>query len=110
MLKIGWTTVATAPEAETLSRRLVEDGLAVCCQVEGPISSTYRWKGKIETSREFRLMVKFLPEKQSQVETVVFSQHPYDTPEWIVVNAVEVGEKYLSWARSEAQTDRFNPN
>ncbi len=110
MLKIAWTTVATAREAEVLSRRLVEAGLAVCCHVEGPISSVYRWQGKIETSQEFRLMVKFLSDKQSEVKALALSQHPYDTPEWIVVDAVEVGEKYLSWARSEGQTDRFNSN
>lgn len=110
MLKIGWTTVATAPDAEKLSLRLIEGGLAVCCQVEGPISSTYRWKCRVDTTTEFRLTVKFLAEKQREVEAVLLSQHPYDTPEWIVVDASSVGEKYLSWARSGPQAGRFNPN
>ena len=27
-------------------------------------------------------------------------RHPYDTPEWIVIRAEKVSEKYLSWAEA----------
>jgi periplasmic divalent cation tolerance protein len=30
--------------------------------------------------------------------------HPYDTPEWLVVRAERVAEKYLSWAQANSST------
>ncbi|MBE7538582.1 MAG: divalent-cation tolerance protein CutA [Opitutaceae bacterium] len=103
-LKIGWTTLASAADAERLSRELVHRSLAVCCQIDGPIQSIYRWKEEIEAASEYRLTVKFLAGKESHLETLLLSLHPYDTPEWVVVDATSVSEKYLSWARSAAQS------
>ena len=44
------TTVPSREDAERIARLLVEQRLAACVQVLGPISSTYRWKGQVETS------------------------------------------------------------
>ena len=95
---IAWTTLATRADAEKLAAEVVSLGLAVCVQVEGPIVSFYTWQGRPERSEEFRLCLKCLPDKLSALETHVLDHHPYDTPEWIVVRADRVGEKYLSWA------------
>ena len=103
-LKIGWTTVETAAAAETLSHDIVSRGLAVCCQIDGPVQSIYRWEGKVKSAQEYRLTVKFMADNQSHLEAILLSRHPYDTPEWVVIDVVEVGEKYLSWARSVAQS------
>ncbi len=95
---IAWTTVGNRADAARLAAASVERGWAVCVQIDGPIASLYRWDGKIETSEEFRLMFKCLPERLMDLEGYILSAHPYGTPEWIVVQAERVGEKYLSWA------------
>lgn len=100
MLLVGWTTVGNREDAGRLARGLVETGLAACVQIDGPLSSHYVWQGQVETAEEFRLTVKFIPARASAVETWLKAQHPYDTPEWIVVRAEYVTEKYLSWARA----------
>jgi len=97
---IAWTTLGTRVDAEKLAADVVGRGLAVCVQVEGPILSLYSWQGRQERSEEFRLCLKCLPDKLSELEKYVLSHHPYDTPEWIAVKAAHVGEKYLSWASS----------
>ncbi|MFZ9745194.1 MAG: divalent-cation tolerance protein CutA [Opitutaceae bacterium] len=102
-MKIAWTTVATASEAEQMACALVAAGLAVCVQIEGPLRSHYRWEGKVETSAEHRLTLKCLDENLPALEAAVLARHPYAVPEWIVVDATRVGEKYLSWARSGRQ-------
>lgn len=107
MLSIGWTTVSSLGDAESIAQSLIDADAAVCVQIEGPIGSVYRWEGKREQSTEYRLTIKFLTEKQTAVESTLWSVHPYDVPEWIVVEATTVGEKYLSWARSGLQSDRF---
>ena len=95
---IAWTTLATRTDAEILATEVVSLGLAACAQVEGPIVSFYTWQGRPERTEEFRLCLKCLPDKLPALEAQVLGHHPYDTPEWIVVRADRVGEKYLSWA------------
>lgn len=97
---IAWTTLGTRAEAEKLAADVVALGLAVCVQVDGPIVSHYVWQGRPERMEEFRLCLKCLPDKLSAVESHVLSHHPYETPEWLVVRAESVGEKYLSWAKA----------
>jgi periplasmic divalent cation tolerance protein len=99
---IAWTTVATLADAERLAAKAVAAGLAVCVQIEGPIISHYRWQGKAERAEEFRLCIKCLPTSLRELETAVLGSHPYDTPEWLVVEAAHVGEKYLSWAKANS--------
>jgi periplasmic divalent cation tolerance protein len=99
---IAWTTVAAREEAEQLARTAVERRLAACVQIDGPIASHCIWQGRAERTEEFRLCFKFLPTQQAALEAWLFAHHPYETPEWLVVRAEGVGEKYLSWALANA--------
>ena len=96
---IAWTTVGTSAEADRLAADIVAEGLAACVQVDGPVVSHFRYEGKHERVEEFRLCFKLMPEQLGALAKRVMAAHPYDTPEWIVVKAEEVGEKYLSWAK-----------
>ena len=78
--------------------------LAVCVQIEGPITSVYTWKNKTAETTEFRLMVKLLPDRMHAVESWILTHHPYDTPEWIVARTEHVAEKYLSWAEADSSS------
>ncbi len=95
---IAWTTLPRPVIAENLAAGVIEQGLALCVQVEGPIISHYRWEGRTERNAEYRLCFKFMPEQKTALEAWVMARHPYETPEWIVIEAGSVGEKYLSWA------------
>jgi periplasmic divalent cation tolerance protein len=101
---VAWTTVAQRTDAERLAADAINRGLAVCVQIEGPIVSFYRWEGRLERAEEFRLMFKCSPGRLTPLETCILSQHPYSVPEWIVVRAEHVGEKYLSWAEANSTT------
>ena len=103
-LLIAWTTVATRAEAERLAADAIARNLAVCVQIEGPIVSHYRWQGRDARDEEFRLCFKLLDSHAAALEERVLAQHPYETPEWILVRAERVGEKYLSWARANSST------
>lgn len=99
---IAWTTVAARADADRLAAEAVRSQRAVCVQIEGPIVSHYAWEGQIERSEEFRLTFKCLPGHLPALETLVLSNHPYNVPEWLVVRADRVGEKYLSWANANS--------
>ena len=101
-MKIVWTTVGSRADAERIATDLVARQFAICVQIDGPIVSHYRWQNRPERSEEYRLWMKCLPEGLPAMERYVFAIHPYDTPQWIVVAAEQVGEKYLSWAKANS--------
>ena len=40
------TTCDDREVLEKLAARLVESKVAACCQIEGPVTSVYRWEGQ----------------------------------------------------------------
>ena len=95
------TTTASRDEAERIARSLVEERLAACVQIVGPITSTYRWQGKIETSEEWQCWAKSRGELYAQIEQAIRRLHPYEVPEILAVPVVAGSEGYLKWLREE---------
>jgi len=104
---VAWTTVALRSDADRLARGAVEARLAVCVQIDGPITSIFRWEGKLEQLEEFRIWFKYLPTNASALGAWVQHHHPASTPQWIEVAAENVGEKYLSWAMANSTSAPF---
>lgn len=101
---MAWTTVGQRADADRIAADAIARNLAVCVQIDGPIVSHYRWRGRDERGEEFRLLFKFLESHAAALEERVLATHPYDVPEWIVFAALKVGEKYLSWATTNSST------
>jgi periplasmic divalent cation tolerance protein len=101
-LLIGWTTVDSDAAAQRLAHGLVEQGLAVCVQIDAGVQSVYRWQGHVESEREWRLMVKFAAARSSDLLAYIDAHHPYDVPEWLTVRAETVAPAYLNWALGPA--------
>ena len=95
------TTTEKREDAERIACSLVEARLAACVQIVGPITSIYRWKGKIETAREWLCLIKSREENYGAVEQAVRSLHPYETPEIIAVPVTAGSRDYLDWLRGE---------
>ena len=102
---IGWTTTQRQNEALALARGLIENRLAACTQVDGPISSTYRWKDAIETSEEWRVTVKFPQDRAREIEAWLMENHPYEEPQWIAVAADKVSDAYADWVERETRAE-----
>jgi periplasmic divalent cation tolerance protein len=105
---IAWTTVAHRADAERIAADAIARGLAVCVQIDGPVVSYYRWEAKVERTEEFRLCFKCLPAYLTSLAQHVLTNHPYGTPEWVVVRSDHVGEKYLSWAEANSTFPPFH--
>ena len=101
---LAWTTVALRPDADMLAKTVIERSLAACVQIDGPVTSYYRWNGQLEQAEEFRLCFKLLPAQAAALEKHVLAHHPYETPEWLLVPARRVSEKYLSWATANSSS------
>lgn len=98
------TTFSTRHDAVACGNRLVERGLAACAQIEGPLTSVYRWHGVVETAEEFTCRVKTTPAAAAACEAAIRSLHSYDTPEILVsVSYGSVG--YAAWVRDNVAID-----
>ena len=101
----GFIQVMTATDkredAERIARSLVETRLAGCVQIVGPVTSIYRWKGRIETAGEWFCLIKSRRECYGAIERAVRSLHPYETPEIIALPVAAGSRDYLEWLRGE---------
>ncbi len=98
-MKIGWTTTSSIEDAERLARESVDQKLAACVQIEGPIRSVYIWEGKLTQEEEYRVSFKFIEQNTEKLETWLFANHPYAVPQWLTVNADRVHPGYLKWVK-----------
>ena len=95
------TTTEHREDADRIARALVDERLAACVQVDGPITSTYRWRGRIETGQEWRCVVKSRMCLFEQVEGVIRELHPYEVPQILAVPVVAGSSAYLAWLEEE---------
>jgi len=91
------TATETKEQAQTIARHLVEGKLAACVQITGPMESIYRWKGKVETSREWLCLIKTTETLFPQVEAAIKKLHAYETPEIIAIPIIKGHQEYLQW-------------
>ena len=76
---------------------MVEERLAACAQVTGPVSSVYRWQGEVETAAEWYCHLKTTAERAPALLARIRELHPYDTPEIIALPVAEGDAAYLRW-------------
>ncbi len=89
------TTTDSKAAAQHIAAALVERRLAACVQVLGPITSTFRWEGKIQTAEEWMCVVKTRRGLYAVVESAIRELHSYEVPE-IVATPVGRSEPGLS--------------
>jgi periplasmic divalent cation tolerance protein len=95
------TTTKTKKQAEKIAQHLVETKLAACVQITGPITSIYRWKGKVENAQEWLCLIKTRKELFEKVEAAIKKMHSYETPEIIAVPIVMGSKEYMNWIDHE---------
>jgi periplasmic divalent cation tolerance protein len=99
MFYLVLTTTKGRAEAERIAQKIVGEKLAACVNVVPNISSTYRWKGKIERSREAMLLIKTSGEKLDKLIERIEELHSYEVPEIIAVPIERGLAEYLKWLK-----------
>jgi periplasmic divalent cation tolerance protein len=92
------TNCGSLCEARKIARALVEKRLAACVNVATvPVESVYRWKGKVETAKEYTVMAKTSRARFADVERTIRALHSYDVPEVIALPISAGSRAYLAW-------------
>ena len=97
------TTIDQEQAAQNLARDLVEQRLAACVQVSGPISSVYRWQGNVETSEEWICSIKTTSNRYAAVEKRIKMLHSYDEPEIFATEVTAISASYAEWLRAQTE-------
>jgi periplasmic divalent cation tolerance protein len=96
------TTCPNEEQATRLAAALVEKKLAACVQASN-ITSTYRWKGVVETGREVRLLIKAKLADYDPIEASIKSTLSYENPEVLAIPVIAGSRVYLDWIDTETQ-------
>ena len=81
----------------------MEQNLAACVQITSPITSTYRWKNKINKDEEWLCLIKTNRKIYDKLEQAILKIHSYDTPEIIALPIVAGSNDYLEWLGSQVE-------
>ena len=95
--QIVLTTAGSEDEARKIAQHLVENRLAACVNIVPQVESIYRWQDKVESSREWLLVVKSTADKFAAVRDAIRALHSYDVPECIALSIEEGSPQYLQW-------------
>lgn len=95
--KIVFCTVPDPETAVSISRKLVEEKLAACCNIIPGIRSLYFWEGEICDDQELLIIIKTHEGAWSRLEQRIKELHPYQVPEIIAVQITNGSESYLNW-------------
>jgi len=91
-------TCGSAAEARKIGRALVETKLAACSNIlEAPVRSIYRWNGRVESAKEFLIILKSSRKRFAAIEREVRRLHSYDVPEIIALPIARGSQGYLKW-------------
>jgi periplasmic divalent cation tolerance protein len=91
-------TCGSAKEARKIARAVVEGKLAACVSMmPSAVESIYRWKGKVESAKEFLLVIKTSRGRFTALQAEVLRLHSYEVPEIIALPITDGSRDYLSW-------------
>lgn len=90
--------------ADAIVGSLLAEHLVACGQRTAPIISRYRWKGELEQAEEWLVLLKTRADLADRVIDAILRDHPYQTPEVIVLPVIQGSPAYLDWI-AEATAD-----
>ncbi len=98
---VVFTTVATAEEAVTLIRALLERRLIACGTLLGGARSLYRWDDKVADESEVLVLLKTRGARVEALQMAFDELHPYRVPELLALPVTNGAERYLGWIEKE---------
>ena len=93
---IFWTC-QNQEEATRIIHTLLEKRLIACASLFPQVKSIYWWQGKIEESREVKVILKTIRTHFRAIQKYIESSSSYETPEIVQVTIDDGSPRYLEW-------------
>ena len=97
MHHIVFVTAPSIEVARELASGILENRLAACVNLVPGVESHYWWEGKLCREGEVLMVLKTTKARLAALEEFVLAEHPYDTPEFLVLKIESGSQKYLEW-------------
>ncbi len=92
--------IVTTPnviEARKISKILVEEKLAACCNIVEKVNSIYFWQNNVVDDFESLIIIKTRKDLFHELEARVKELHKYTVPEIIAIPIIAGSNSYLDW-------------
>jgi periplasmic divalent cation tolerance protein len=100
MRAVVLSTCGSKKEAEKIARDIVERRLVACVNIM-PVTSYYRWKGRIRVDREYLIVAKTRSELFARLKSRILALHTYQLPEIVSLRIDDGYRPYLDWIDKE---------
>jgi len=100
---IVYSTFPKRRKATQMAKLLLRENLIACANIF-KIDSIYRWKEKVEETKEYAVFFKTKKSLYTQVETKIKEFHPYECPAIIEIPITKGLSDYLSWIEKETHS------
>jgi periplasmic divalent cation tolerance protein len=95
--RIVLVTAGDERQARSIARTLVDERLAACVNIVGPMRSVYRWRDAVNDETEYLLIIKTRATLVSRLERRLDDLHSYEVPEMLAVTPSAGSSAYLGW-------------
>jgi periplasmic divalent cation tolerance protein len=92
-----YAVFANAEEAERIGRIVVEERLAACINILGPVRSIYRWQGAVESADEVAAILKTSHAGADALIARISALHSYEVPCIVTWPVDKVLRGYADW-------------
>jgi periplasmic divalent cation tolerance protein len=92
-----YAVFANTEEAERIGRTVVEERLAACINILGPIRSIYRWEGEIQSADEVAAILKTHHWNSDALIERIAALHSYKVPCIVTLPIDKVLRSYADW-------------
>ena len=92
-----YAVFADAEEAERIGRTVIDERLAACINILGPIRSIYRWEGKIQSAEEVAAILKTHHWNSDALIERIAALHSYKVPCVITWPIDKILRSYADW-------------
>lgn len=97
-----YTTFSKKSDAQRILKALMQKRLVACGVLSAPVQSTYFWKGKVPSEREYLLTLKTANTKAKAAKQLLGKLHPYEVP-CILSWRVDANKPYAHWVNRETE-------
>jgi periplasmic divalent cation tolerance protein len=97
------STCGSEDEADRLARLLIERRLAACVSVVPRLRSVYRWKGVVESSDEWLLLIKSSLPLFDRLRGTIEGAHSNQVPEVLALPVIDGAAPYLDWLQANLE-------
>ena len=97
MYKMVITTTNSLETVDKITNHFLGLNLSPCIQVIDKVESKYLWKGKIESEKEYLMLIKCKACNVEDVSKYIRNNHNYSVSEIIEIDINILNKKYKEW-------------